>query len=402
MNSPRKQSFRRLIPFYVAVTIALGCDKLFAGDESAMSVIERTWRERQENVVSFRLRWKVSRILATSPKACSPFDGTDRKTLVPVAHEYEQLLAVQDGKYRFCSTEPAKNGQTGDWIRKESIFVSDGVKAKEYTKRDTSFVPRSGSVSKYKPLEQSFLGRMSDLRPVTFHFRPFLLSPRALEGFTVSKDRGEADGKPCVILRRLDSSTPTVTESLWLDPNQQYCIRRYAKEYEGKVWYQLELDYGQEIVAPVPTGWHEVMYFAGDGTLTKSVKATVISSEVNITLPDSEFDLTFPPGAQVLDSTGRGVNNGVAPDSKPEGRDLNTDHGGLRMFHVGADGVAQAVTNPDLIGVPSLEELESGVRRGVSPRGDGIGGGRLFAVGLCATLVVVVSILAAYSMVRGK
>ncbi len=302
MTSSHHQPCLSLIRFLVGVTSVSTCSVLLAADESTMSLIERAWRERQDKTISFRLRWKQSRVLKTGHDPSNPF-GADSTTSAYVAHDYEQLLAVQDGKYRFFSSEPAKNAQTGDWMRKESTDVSNGVTAKNFTKRDTSYLPLSGSDSKHKPLEESIVFTMSDLRPVTLHFRPFLLSPPVLAGFTVSKERGEADGKPCLIIRRLVPSQPTVTEALWVDPKQQYSVRRRTQEYQGKVFYQLDVQYRLDTAGSVPTGWHEDMYYAGDGTLTKSLQGTVVSSEININLPESEFELAFPPGTKVRDGT---------------------------------------------------------------------------------------------------
>ena len=79
--------------------------RLFAPRQTRVRyrVLNAHGAERENKTISFRLQVEQSRILATGGKAGDPFGGSDRKTLVPVAHDYEQLLAVQGEKYRFST-----------------------------------------------------------------------------------------------------------------------------------------------------------------------------------------------------------------------------------------------------------------------------------------------------------
>jgi hypothetical protein len=150
---------------------------------------------------------------------------------------------------------------------------------------------------------RELVAKEAALAPILLHFQPFVWKPGIQGGFKLAEGRHDLEGVPCVIIRRDKKDphpqAPVVTESLWLDPAQQFSIRRHTLETGGKVYRQLDMQYRPDGAIPIPAAWQSVSRNAA-GELTLSIKATVTSRKVNEDIPDAEFTITFPSGTRIL------------------------------------------------------------------------------------------------------
>jgi hypothetical protein len=144
----------------------------------------------------------------------------------------------------------------------------------------------------------------------TMHVRPVLMAYRASDSslspyregmFRVTGKRAMIGGRWCWEMRV--PSTGLQTSFLWVDPGNGFVAKRFSvlhNKTNGIVW-NMDVQYESHNVAEwLPVRWDAIENHV-DGTLLLSAKAEMRSHEFNPVLPDSTFEIDFPPGTYVID-----------------------------------------------------------------------------------------------------
>jgi hypothetical protein len=124
-----------------------------------------------------------------------------------------------------------------------------------------------------------------------------------LSKFHVAKRGGTIDGVPCVILETdVDRGRQ---EDYWLDPARDYLLLREHRTLNGTDISRIDIRYRFEpTFGWIPTGFKDA--FAGEGgAMMFSSIDTITDFSINGQIPDSEFKIEIPKGAQVNDSRKR-------------------------------------------------------------------------------------------------
>ena len=89
--------------------------------------------------------------------------------------------------------------------------------------------------------------------------------------------------------------------SYWLDPARDYLVLREHRSLNGQDCMRIDLTYRLDPnFGWIPTGWTDAFAGAG-GSLLSSCTDTVTDFTINQPIPDAEFKIEIPKGAQVND-----------------------------------------------------------------------------------------------------
>jgi hypothetical protein len=134
------------------------------------------------------------------------------------------------------------------------------------------------------------------LVPIAYTFRA--LSPRLFSlGMTGMKPTGAStsiDGVQCEEYR-------FNTHSHYLDPNQDFVVRRIQDASPNRLSRQYEIQYRQDGAKRwVPVAWQYKDY-SPDGELRGTITVDVTRMRINEPVPPGEFEIKFPEGTWVHD-----------------------------------------------------------------------------------------------------
>jgi beta-lactamase regulating signal transducer with metallopeptidase domain len=118
--------------------------------------------------------------------------------------------------------------------------------------------------------------------------------------FRVVAGRRKIGNIACVVIET--ELNPGMHISYWLDPARDYLPLRAHRTLNGEdrervdIFYRVDPTFGS-----IPVGWKEASVGLG-GALLGSATDTVTSFSINQPIPESEFEVETPPGAEINDS----------------------------------------------------------------------------------------------------
>jgi hypothetical protein len=141
-------------------------------------------------------------------------------------------------------------------------------------------------------------GSVYSLLPPILQFRPLAkeLGGIDLSGWRLVDRPASLDGHSCRILER--SREDGAVEHLWIEETPGYPLCRKQALSKGRVFGDLAMSYHQNgDKDPICTSWK---YVSRSGSKISQVCATQDAVvRVNVELPESDFQLIFPPGTLV-------------------------------------------------------------------------------------------------------
>lgn len=224
---------------------------------------------------------------------------TDRKTL---QHEYERKLLFKGDKLRYSTNEPVWAISQKQYLAFEFVRATDGELYKTLEERHLPgrFVHQGAILPDAREQIRDLLA----VKPLVLHFQPFRYDDDYLLQFTAVKYDGIIDQKRCVILERIWDPRGHYIESLWLDPEQGFCIRRLLAQAGEMTRTRLDIFYDRDPDhGPIPKGWKRVEHFS-NGEFDRSIEADVVTGKVNHQIADDRFDVEFPINTLVRDASG--------------------------------------------------------------------------------------------------
>lgn len=263
-----------------------------------IEAIRAAWQQRQASAQTVVMKW-------TSTSQFSPTDTLDgRRRLEDKTKPDGFRTEVGHGEMRLA-------GSKRDWrfTRPEAKTASpfqrantDGTTIKKYNQssKGSGPLPR-GTGYIYGPGDQSKRLTGNSL-PAIFTFLPLDsdLTLFNLSAARVGEERGTIDGHECLIVT--DLTEGRVHYELWVDPAQGYCVRRRLQYTDGIALGRIDITYKDYPgFGLVPTKWRLANTFE-DGTADSGGDGVVTSLVLNEPIPDTEFELEFPPNTRVIDA----------------------------------------------------------------------------------------------------
>jgi hypothetical protein len=113
--------------------------------------------------------------------------------------------------------------------------------------------------------------------------------------------RSTVMGRPCIQVQTTSTYRAiNSTTTLWLDPDRDFLMVRYATTTNGKPSFQLTFtDFRHGDNGWVPIGWTWTTSNEADGSVLKSVTTSVREFALNEPIDPKEFELEFPVGTWV-------------------------------------------------------------------------------------------------------
>jgi len=125
--------------------------------------------------------------------------------------------------------------------------------------------------------------------------------------WSVSPVTARAGDKTCIVLERVISTyNPNLAhgelrETYWVDPAQDFCIRRFERAQGGLVELQLEMAYENSDHPWLPTTWKSVVYGGTEALPMRQYEGQLKSFAVNSPDTAERLSLELPAGAAVQD-----------------------------------------------------------------------------------------------------
>jgi hypothetical protein len=264
----RSQSLNSMHAAAIAV-LFLGSLVPEAVAEDIPDALGQAWQRRQDAVATARFEWQSDRGDGSTPFASSfLFDG--RKCRYTTHH---------DGEY--LSTFDGNRGMRWHAGRGGGGPVGTGAILSQPVFDDALNVHLKAITLCLRPLDPNFDGGAP------------------LSDFEIVSRDDAVDGRSCMLLRqRADASKHNVVFLLYVDPERDFVVLRWATEVDGKLWAQLDIAYAQDaVIGWVPSGWN---LFMPRGTNPERYTCTVTDYALNEPLSDKLFVIDFPPGTYVV------------------------------------------------------------------------------------------------------
>jgi hypothetical protein len=259
-------------------------------------------RARQEAVKTLSIRFQRTEVVAKGSKsemAPPSFRPTNPVPASEITIESINRLVIDGKQYRYEDNHSDQLLPAGTLLRLRRIGVSNGTVAKSFFSNDSNKAGTpSGSIEEnaaHSPLKCYLL------TPITLTFRG--LDP-AFCAYPVSEMQPSGvtlpiDGAPCqeYVVKYLDNGTI----SFWLDPGQDYVIRRTRLQRPKQPVVQNDIHYRRDETGGwVPTSWI-CCHYSPAGTLLTTEKVDVLDLRINEPQPAEQFDVSFPERSLVYD-----------------------------------------------------------------------------------------------------
>lgn len=224
-------------------------------------------------------------------------DGSPMYAKLPATFEWQARFRCDGTKLRLDNNRPG-------WIPRQlqfglvpRVLVFDGVATKLFLTVAGERFPQQGFLWK----NQLHSAGTLEKSPLLWHFRAFaypevfgneMFKPKVIVSTKV------LEGQPTVVLRHtLKTRQSTILYALWLDPQLDHSVQRFAQFRDESVLDDLRVtNTRREDGLVVPTQWRSTE--KADG-ITFATSATLISAEFNQAIDQAIFKLDFPEGTVV-------------------------------------------------------------------------------------------------------
>jgi hypothetical protein len=267
-------------------------------DDVTLDNIRQAWSRRQARVESARFQWTEWETTIKHSLVGGPETGGVRLPEVDTTNEHRLTLTIgaesrvrYERKGLYWSVDESKFAD----LRYVSTF--DGTSMKSQFWKDLYKGKPAGFVEVHERYEDGNY----HIAPVILAFRP--LVPR-LSGFDFSDFRlldGKTviNGKPCVAIER---TVFAMSIRYFLDPEQEFVVLRQERAVGAVLKGRMDISYSRDpILGPIPSSWDCTEMFSDGSGVDSTVKSRMDSQDLQIDVPEQEFDLKFEPGSVVVD-----------------------------------------------------------------------------------------------------
>jgi hypothetical protein len=293
------------------------------GQDGLLGDIARIWQARQDRCESGIIRWKQDEFYEVGAYGLG-----ERVDSIIVDYEF----AFKGDGLCIYSLDGLRWNLDNDAFDHETLqqAIYHGEVRMLFAGQRHGRFP-AGWICQRETLE---LGENYNFEAPLLAFRPLApgVSWFRLGDWDVVSDSDESNGRVSVHLAK--DSAQTEPEHLWLDPERGYLPVRHEWRLPGdRLWMRMDTEYAPHDVAGwAPHAWRYVRAGYWDSSdqfhqkVTEGFTSTVTGIELNVSIPDSRFDIIFPPGTRVANE--------------------RTDQGGI----VREDGSIRPIDRAELLG----------------------------------------------------
>jgi hypothetical protein len=308
--------------FLAALSFPLVANRAVGEDDPALTAA----RARQQAAQSVSVEYRVKDVIAKGGYIPNAHKSTPPVPPDETTFESSNRLIIDDSKYRFEHNHFITYSLGGKLNQIRFVNVSNGTVAKFMAPDGLDNSGKAGCCAIQIP-EHARNFDTAELLPILMTFRA-VNEEFARYSVPEWKPTGETvviDGTTC---REYAVPTPDrSTTKYWLDPSGDYVVRRLRREWDGRLTDQQDVTYRKhESGSWVPETWVHQRYSAV-GDVVRSSRTDVTALRLNEPQPAERFDLAFPVGASIQDSS---------------------DPRNIKHFFVEADGSLRQMTSAEL------------------------------------------------------
>jgi hypothetical protein len=272
------------------------------GPDPATTAAENRQRSFKSVTVNFKL---VERMSAGAVSKGDPMYKGSTK-IVPAKEtllESENIIAVDGNRVRIERNHPVFHAPTGQLTphRMEAYF--NGEVAKVYYPNGVNNEGKGAGVIEQAARQE--MTRESKFLPIMMFIRGAddACSPYPFPKFRPTGARLIVSGANC--LEYVFELAPGGQVRAWLDPAEEYIIRRLQHQRAEKLTRQTDISYRKDpSLGRLIESWVATSYF-DDGTVSSSVEGRVKEIRTNEQYKDGYFDVTFAENTEVFDQRNR-------------------------------------------------------------------------------------------------
>jgi hypothetical protein len=258
-------------------------------------------RTRQETVKTLNIKFRCSEVIAKGGMY-TPVPGSPHpEILIPAQEttlEWTNHLVIDEDKVRCENNRPTQWGVTEKWVERSQVYTFNGSVAKIFFPGGLSGAKDPmGSIDNSAPR-----GWSSVLTPILMTFRGLnrSIALYAISEMNPSGNTVLIDGAMCQeYLFKLSSG---FVVGCWLDPANDYIVRRIRSEQQGRLGEQTDVRYCRnDTCGWVPSSWVRKVYSPA-GSVRWTTTVEVLDMRLNEPQAAEQFDIQFPPGTLVSDN----------------------------------------------------------------------------------------------------
>jgi hypothetical protein len=278
--------------------------------------VERSWRDRQERVRSFRFTWTRRFFEPTEIPAARGAPGAAPR----IFRLTDKATLTVDGRRMRYVLDGQRHGALGTTQIRTRVrtAVYDGsihTKVERVPSRleDSTFV--QAVISSENPdVHSDMLALLLAFRMLDKGMQPTY----DLTSFQLAPETPQLNGRPMIVL----TSDRT---RMWIDPQRDHAIVRILLYHPGteRIQTQANLDYRLDARHGWLPDYWEWTRFTRDGQWRMTSRSEVRACEINPSVPESTFQVEIPADALILDQ--RDPENLVTRIQRPGGKSVRVD-----------------------------------------------------------------------------
>lgn len=305
---------RQLRHLIILVVVALIASSPSRGEEPVtIEMIQKAWQQRQDRIKSVKIRIDMK---AMHPKEAQISPAGARYPAKDTIVDKKFWISFKDSKVRYAYESMVWSDQKGRYETNTLNTTFNGKVAKSLSVNEGA----TRTQGKIEAGNQYTERQAPDVLFLAAHFRP--LDPEHhhldLKEASIVTERRVINGARCVELR-WENLKNKITDVYYIDPARDFSIVRVNRILKDVTMYHNDWTLAKHpIVGYVPETWKKSWPGSGGPIIAEDCRLSV---DVNENCPDSEFEITFPPGCVGIDYIAkkqfRIPDNGEQPKSEP-------------------------------------------------------------------------------------
>ncbi len=289
----KRQLLKALLLFSLAAVAT--ADARFACADERDEVLA-AWKQRQDRVQSFVVRWKERRSVKkgfwTNPEAIANLPPGRLNPPRDITFDCSIEVDADWPKMRVESRDQVSLAWDAPLVPRTEIATYDGASAVDYFPVSAWRFPTASVFARQSNSEANNV----HWRPVMLHYRPLDVTVNGVGNMASLRLRESGDtieGARQIVLESPPHEPIHVT--LWIDPAQQYAVRRYVARVGDNIDLQLDMSYANKNGTWRPQNWRLGYLATVSQGPQVSATSTVVECTENIAIPLSRFQQTFAP-----------------------------------------------------------------------------------------------------------
>jgi hypothetical protein len=271
--------------------------------------IEQAWKQREVRITTLECEWTEQEFVPAHSRSAQESPSLRRVTVPKEDLEFTNRCMLKigtDKRYRYESDGKRLINRIQQYADCHFVAATDGRQAKSLRGEDQTGEQRYAPLGFIRQNEELFeLLDLGNGGALLIYCRPSAKEVRFYCALDSARVRGSEviNGRSCVLVEH--GQKPRITQ-LYFDLERDYVPVRLVRWSESpksnSPFEVMRFDLEYEVVRDGEvqlSAWTAESYEAADEPIYRGV-ASVVRFEINPAIPDSEFQLEFPPGTKVI------------------------------------------------------------------------------------------------------